>query len=449
MNINKKLKITVIVFAFIAFLSIVMLISVILNTKNSLNKMIYNAKVEAENTLLSTGRVIYTEDIEEYMKDNNYNLLSNENLPQNTSENPQEIGTKVALKENWNIETVTAIAVGNGETVPVPIGFYYVGGDLSTGVIISDEEADKYDGQTDKTTWEHTTNLQGNQFVWIPCTEDEYVKSETWNGTTQTPSTLANSGWDKTVYTSELPQIRKYGGFYVARYEAGLAKEITEFTSTQQSTGSNSIYNLEGIPQSRANQVPWMFIDWSHAQTNAKRMYNTNSVSSGLITGTQWDVMLKKFVEKTDLEETDLTNSVNWGNYRDNSIEFKGRMAKAWISSTWNLGAFGGNTEERTTIYSTNNGDLLTTGASKQTEKYHTFDVAGNLWEWTDEASLYKEKSINEGNVQYRIMRGGTYLSPTVSVASNPYYPVSYRHGQFNSEFTYLYVGFRVVLYIK
>ena len=167
--------------------------------------MIYNAKVEAEKTLLSTGRVIYTEDIEEYMKNNNYNLLSNGNLPQNTSENPQEIGTKVALKENWNIETVTAISVGNGETVPVPIGFYYVGGDLSTGVIISDEEADKYDGQTDKTTWEHTTNLQGNQFVWIPCTEDEYVKSETWNGTTQTPSTLANSGWDKTVYTSELP----------------------------------------------------------------------------------------------------------------------------------------------------------------------------------------------------------------------------------------------------
>ncbi len=195
--------------------------------------------------------------------------------------------------------------------------------------------------------------------------------------------------------------------------------------------------------------MPWMFIDWNHAQANAKRMYNTNSVSSGLITGTQWDVMLKKFVERTDLEETDLTNSVNWGNYRDNSIEFKGRMAKAWNSNIWNLGAFGGNTEGRTTIYSTNNGDLITTGASKQTEKYHTFDVAGNLWEWTDEASLYKEKSINEGNVQYRIMRGGTYLSPVVSVASNAYYPVSYRHGQFNCAYSALFIGFRVVLYIK
>ena len=92
---------------------------------------------------------------------------------------------------------------------------------------------------------------------------------------------------------------------------------------------------------------------------------------------------------------------------------------------------------------------VLTTGASKQTEKYHTFDVAGNLWEWTDEASLYKEKSINEGNVQYRIMRGGTYLSPVVSVASNAYYPVSYRHGQFNCAYSALFIGFRVVLYIK
>ena len=51
------------------------------------------------------------------MKNNNYNLLSNGNLPQNTSENPQEIGTKVALKENWNIETVTAISVGIVSTI--------------------------------------------------------------------------------------------------------------------------------------------------------------------------------------------------------------------------------------------------------------------------------------------------------------------------------------------
>ena len=43
------------------------------------------------------------------------------------------------------------------------------------------------------------------------------------------------------------------------------------------------------------------------ARENAKNMYNTVSASSGLITGTQWDVILKKLVEKTDLEENALT----------------------------------------------------------------------------------------------------------------------------------------------
>ena len=192
MKDNKKLKIVVFIFALWGFFMTVMLISNILNTKKSLDKIIYNAKVEAENTLLATGRMIYTEDAEDYVGESYGLSLSNENLPENTSESPQEIGTVVVAKKNWNIETVTAISVGNGDTVPVPIGFYYVGGDLNTGVIISDNEEDKYDGQTDKTTWEYTRSLKGNQFVWIPCTEEQYVKSEIWNGTTQS---ISYSSW--------------------------------------------------------------------------------------------------------------------------------------------------------------------------------------------------------------------------------------------------------------
>ena len=422
----------------VAILGIV-LISNIVSTRKYLAKIIDNAKEETEKALISNGLAVYTKDVEQ----NDLQPLSNENLPENTTENQQDVGTIVAPKENWNIETVTAISVGNGETVPVPIGFYYVGGDLNTGVIISDEEEDKYDGITDKTTWEYTTNLKGNQFVWIPCTEEEYKKSEVWNGTTQKPGILTGAGWDKTTYTSELPQIRKYEGFYVARYEAGLAETIPEFTSTQQHTGSNQVYNKEGKTQSRAGVIPWNFIDWTTSQNNAKNMYNTNSVSSGLITGTQWDVILKKIVEKTDLEEGDLTNSVNWGNHMNNSIEYNGRMARAWYSRAWYLAAFGEKTEGKTSSYSLNNGDLLTTGASRQTEKYHIYDVAGNLWEWTDEASLYKAGSASETNVQYRVLRGGGYMDSSAT------YPVCYRYGPNVVSHTGLDVGFRVVLYIK
>ena len=427
---------------------IIILISNIVGPRTSLDKIIYNAKVEAENTLISNGTLTYTKDVWAISN----RPLSDANLPENTTETPQDIGTIVAPKENWNIETVTAVSVGNGETVPVPIGFYYVGGDLNTGVIISDEEADKYDGTTDKTTWEYTTNLKGNQFVWIPCKEEQYVKSEVWNGITQKPSgttsktgTLCNAGWDKTTYTSELPQIRKYEGFYVARYEAGLAKTITEFTSTQKHTVSNQVYNREGIPQSRVNQVPWVFIDWTTSQKNAKNMYNTNSVSSGLITGTQWDVMLKKMLEKGSIESTDLTSSSNWGNYRNNSIEYKGRMAKTNYSSMWNLVAFGGKTEGKTSIYEQayTYGELLTTGASRQTEKYHIFDVAGNVLEWTDEASLCKAGNTNETNDQYRVLRGGN------CILGYEDQPACYRHGGNIVSYTHPFIGFRVVLYLK
>ena len=111
---------------------IIILISNIVGTRTSLDKIIYNAKVEAENTLISNGTLTYTKDVWAISN----RPLSDANLPENTTETPQDIGTIVAPKENWNIETVTAVSVGNGETVPVPIGFYYVGGDLNTGVII-------------------------------------------------------------------------------------------------------------------------------------------------------------------------------------------------------------------------------------------------------------------------------------------------------------------------
>ena len=108
-----------------------------------------------------------------------------EKLPENNKDNPQDAGKEVALKAGWGeettavvktsdgtevtgltkVSTVYAVSVGNGETVPVPKGFFYVGGKIDTGVIISDNEADKYDGKTDKTTHEYATKLKGNQFA--------------------------------------------------------------------------------------------------------------------------------------------------------------------------------------------------------------------------------------------------------------------------------------------
>ena len=376
-------------------------------------------------------------------------------LPENTKENPQDIGTIVKTPDKWNLETVKyiktndgletkeltkvatvyAVSVGNGETVPVPKGFYYVGGNLSTGVIISDNEADKYDGKTDKTTYEYTTNLQGNQFVWIPCTSDGA------NGTVKYEKTSwgkQNAEWDTTTPKAEVQQIEKYGGFYVGRYEAGLASSISEFTTDQKHDGSNQIYNKDGVPQSKAGLSPWNFVDWTHSKANAESMYNNNYVSSGLITGTQWDVILNTLKSKASLSDSDMTNSSSWGNYKNTAIDYTGRKATAYYSSNyWYLPIFGSTEKSATTFYSDNYGDLLTTGASSTTEKYHIFDIAGNLWEWTEEDSNYATSG------QYRVLRGGGLWDASRD------YPACYRSGINPVNNTYFNVGFRVVLYIK
>lgn len=69
--------------------------------------------------------------------------------------------------------------------------------------------------------------------------------------------------------------------------------------------------------------------------------------------------------------------------------------------------------------------------------KYNLYDVAGNLWEWTEEASTYATSG------QYRVFRGGGFRN--VLSAS----PVCYRYGHNTVNDTNYDVGFRVVLYIK
>lgn len=386
--------------------------------------------------------------------------MLNGDLPENTPKT--EAGTKVKLPEKWKtgtpnyveteegkivipskqIATVEAVAVGNGETVPVPIGFYYVGGNLSSGVVISDNIADqnKYAGQSDvpsglkvKEDGTVENELIGNQFVWIPCEYEEYKKTNWGQGEVANRS---NACWDTTVEKAGSIQTKKYGGFYVGRYEAGLATTIEEYTTEQVSTGNNQIYNVEGIPQSKAGLIPWMFIDWTHAQANASSMYNTGTVNSGLITGTQWDVMINKIASIDSTKS--LTDSSSWGTCYDNAVPgYVGRYATYNVTNN-TLSTFSSEVQTNGTK-NANVYQLLTTGASDKTKAYNIYDVAGNLWEWTEETSFYGGNS----GTQYREMRGASFCNTSST------YPSCYRDGNYPISFTYFTIGFRVVLYMK
>ena len=344
-------------------------------------------------------------------------------------------GTKVELPDGWNKDTVDAVLDDKKNVIPVPKNFYYVGGNLDNGVIISDDPADAYDGTTDKTTWEYTTRLVGNQFVWIPCKEEEYHKTD-WG------SQYIYRGYDKSgASQDEIDKVIKYGGFYVGRYEAGLADGIKEYTGNQTSnyTSSPAGYNSIGIPKLKAGELPWIFISPTNSKKSAEKMYeNNNCVTSGLITGTQWDVLLNKIIGTTNsngvtfVKEDIQKNSSKWGNYANSATTYTGRSAtfsylgnNFFSISQWGTKQVNATTETWTEY---------TTGASKKTEAYHTYDVAGNAWEWTDE--------IGQGT-NYRVSRGGVCFN-----AANDR-TACYRDGCRTISNVDCYISFRVVLYIK
>ena len=64
--------------------------------------------------------------------------------------------------------------------------------------------------------------------------------------------------------------------------------------------------------------------------------------------------------------------------------------------------------------------------------------MAGNMWEWTTETG-----KPDGGNTLRAVLRGGSF-----GWAGSDY-PVSYRHGNNVATWLAVFIGFRVVLYIK
>ncbi len=406
-------------------------------------------------------------------------IKDNENLPENTEKTPA--GTEVKVPSKWltttpaYIETekgeivkkavvssnVRAVATGNGETVPVPKGFYYVGGTVSSGVVISDniKDQNKYvgqanvptgvvynttDGTVDKTSTE-IEGLIGNQFVWIPVTEENYKKVD-WNKISE--NDYDNATWETQTHSSELVQIRKYGGFYIGRYEAGTS-EITISTGTitvdfsgahTASSWQNTDFSIRdglnhtatGKITSKAGEIPYYHADYFTALELSNRMYQTEYVQSGLITGTMWDVIMKFIAgDNTSI----VTTGSTWGNYNEQTddvtfIDGQGRYATVTPS-----GSNTGSNDAFTKSDGEYHYGIRTTASTEGVKQKNLYDIAGNLWEWTQEVAY------PNNTVECYMLRGGSFNYAYYS------YPACYR--AYDTTTTpYTFTGFRPVLYI-
>ncbi len=214
-----------------------------------------------------------------------------------------------------------------------------------------------------------------------------------------------------------IESVKKFGGFYIGRFEAG-----TDIKRTNNSPVSSVFIQKGKYPY---NHVVWgassTEIGTSGAVYLSSNLYtdnNTYGVISTLCYDIQWDATLR-FIK----DEADVCNSVAWGNCRSHEFEYVGEYGTySYPNVSWTTN----NTE---TTKPLNTSYLLQTGASEENKVKNIYDLAGNVQEWTIKCS---------GNTS-QPFRGGCYDLNTVCAChrgcNTPFYPS-------NS------LGFRPTLYI-
>ena len=199
-----------------------------------------------------------------------------------------------------------------------------------------------------------------------------------------------------TNYKKMLSSIYTNKGFYIGRYEAGIKGSDTDtslarYTRTEITSTSPKAVN-------KKDMIPYNNVYCSEAQQLATGMITGNKTSS-LMYGIQWDLVCKFLEVKGNWDTTTNTaqyyikeDSKSWGNYNDSSITLsrgKYNTKPSSSSSTWT--PFSTDTENYVTLSKTNSNtsytQLLTTGASEDTNKMNIYDFAGNECEWTLEKS--------------------------------------------------------------
>ena len=260
----------------------------------------------------------------------------------------------------------------------------------------------------------------GNEFVWVPVdgTNVPYAK---W--CTLGISYSVCSDDTDAIPVTESAQIDTYHGFYVARYEAGLTT-----TTNSQSASTNN--NKDSTAVSKLGTKIWNYIDYNNANTVAQAMINNSATygttKSGLITGTQWDTIMRWYQNSNIKVDT----TQDWGTYRDLTYNGNGKYFTYSGSNptTWSEGAFTrtGNSTHPSYPYYYHASGLNSNGIKK-----NIADLGGNVWEWT--AEIYSTNRVNRGGDVYN------------SVA---HFPASCRN-DFSTGLTGCSHGFRTVLYIQ
>ena len=181
-----------------------------------------------------------------------------------------------------------------------------------------------------------------------------YDKNESYYKTIlgyDTPKAMAEAF--TTDYANMINSIKKYGGFYIGRYEL-----------------SN-----EGVQKGKATLTN---TNWYNLYKKCTTLNASEKVESKMIWGIQWDLTCD-FISKKG-EQKNIGNSNLWGNYNNSVGKQKTGYSESWKAN-------------------------------------NIYDLAGNCLEWTQEAySIRRVSGSSSGTTsiadnRYRVIRGGFYGS--------------------------------------
>lgn len=299
------------------------------------------------------------------------------------------------------------------DEVKIPEGFYYVGGKKDTGLVISDSKVDykKYDN-VDVVG----TDLEGNQFVWIPVSgvneykrrayADNYDSNEI-DEKTNSEKILNLKNQEEAYFTETIDEVEKqsvekYKGYYIGRYEAGDAESTNKKQyRTENSTTENTISIKKG-------QIIYNWISNSEAKEISKNMYKSDKYITKLCSSYAWDSAIY-FIEQ---KNTGYSSDSKEGNYLDTTFEYTDINGEKQNKKI-------------------NDGISVTTGQT--TAVCNIFDMGGNFWEWTSE--IYSLTNLEYVNV------GGSFRN------NKNVFPAGRRGA--TSETGKSHIGFRVTLFMN
>ncbi len=215
--------------------------------------------------------------------------------------------------------------------------------------------------------------------------------------------------YTETMPLDEKTSIERYKGYYIGRYEAGIASAEQRSKGDTKAT-AEKIEAESGKMLSQKGKNVYNYVTSEQAKKLAGKLYTkaNDNVTSKLCSSYAWDTALTFIAKKYPNYPT---NSLE-GNYKDTTFEYTS------IDGIRN-------------IKSKNSTSIVLTGQT--TALNNIYDMGGNVWEWTTE----------EFNVQSfpSVRRGGEFFTTSSS------HPVARRT---NDSLTAnnVGIGFRVTLYL-